>query len=79
MRHVAPVSASLIITAVAPLTEANVYRALSTRRSRALAVAVAFLAVWFLMHWADQAILASDRWRYWTPFLDPAPFQWYLR
>ena len=56
----------------------------STGRSRApaaarLGVAAAFVAAWFLLHWADQAFFASDRWRYWTPFLDPAPFAWYLR
>jgi hypothetical protein len=79
MRHVAPVSACLLITGTASLTEAGFYRALAARRRRALAVAAAFVAVWFLMHWADQALLASDRWRYWTPLLDPAPFQWYLR
>jgi hypothetical protein len=79
MRHVAPVTASLLVTAVVPLTEAAFYRTLATRRRRALAVALAFVALWFLLHWADAALLASDRWRYWTPFLDPAPFRWYLR
>jgi hypothetical protein len=79
MRHVAPVTASLLVTAVVPLFEASFYRTLATRRRRALAVAAVFVALWFLLHWADAALFASDRWRYWTPFLDPAPFQWYLR
>jgi hypothetical protein len=79
MRHVAPVTAALLVTAVVPLLEAGFYRTLVARRARALAVITAFVALWFLMHWADAALLASDRWRYWTPFLDPAPFQWYLR
>jgi hypothetical protein len=79
MRHVAPVTASLLVSAVVPLFEADFYRALATGRLRLLAVATAFVALWFLMHWADAALLASERWRYWTPLLDPAPFQWYLR
>jgi len=79
MRHVAPVTAALLVTGVVPLLEAGFYRTLLARRARALAVVTAFVALWFLMHWADAALLASDRWRYWTPFLDPAPFQWYLR
>jgi hypothetical protein len=79
MRHVAPVTASLLVTGVVPLLEASFYRTLTTRRGRVLAVAAAFVGLWFLLHWADAALLASDRWRYWTPFLDPAPFQWYLR
>ena len=79
MRHVAPVSASLLVTAGVTLGEAGFYRALLTRRRRALAVAAIFVVSWPLLHWADQALLASDRLRYWTPFLDPAPFQWYLR
>jgi hypothetical protein len=79
MRHVAPVTTSLLVTGVLPLLEAGFYRTLATRRRRVLGVATAFVALWFVMHWADAALLASDRWRYWTPFLDPAPFQWYLR
>jgi len=79
MRHVAPVTASLLVTGVVPLFEASFYRTLATRRRRVLGVATAFVGLWFLLHWADAALLASDRWRYWTPFLDPAPFQWYLR
>jgi hypothetical protein len=79
MRHVAPCSAALLVAAVPPLLEADFYVALGRRRRLALAVAATFVAVWFLAHWADQALLASDRWRYWTPFLDPAPFAWYLR
>jgi len=79
MRHVPPLTAALLVTAVPPLAEAGFYSSLASRHRRALAVGAAFVTVWFLMHWADQAILASDRWRYWTPFLDPAPFHWYLR
>ena len=79
MRHVAPVTAALVVTGVVPLAEAGFYRALATHRRCVLGIAAAFVALWFLLHWADGALLASDRWRYWTPFLDPAPFQWYLR
>jgi hypothetical protein len=79
MRHVAPVSASLLVTAAATLGEVGFYRALASRRRRALSVVAVFVAAWFLLHWADRALLASDHFRYWTPFLDPAPFQWYLR
>ena len=79
MRHVAPVSASLLVTAAATLGDAGFYRALAMRPRRALAVAAVFAAAWFLLHWADRALLASEHLRYWTPFLDPAPFQWYLR
>jgi hypothetical protein len=79
MRHLAPVTASLLVTAVVPLAEPDFRRALVTRPRRVLGVSAVFVALWFLLHWADGALLASDRWRYWTPFLDPAPFEWYLR
>jgi hypothetical protein len=79
MRHVAPVTAALLVTAVPPLLEAAFYRSLLARWRLGLAVGLAFAAVWFLAHWADRALLASDAWRYWTPFLDPSPFAWYLR
>ncbi len=79
MRHVAPCSAALLVTSVPALLEAGFYQALGRRRRLALALAASFLAFWFLAHWADLTLLASDRWRYWTPFLDPAPFAWYLR
>jgi hypothetical protein len=79
MRHVAPVSASLLVAGVAPLTDAGFFRTLAARRRRALAVAAAFVALWFLLHWADRALIESDGFRYSTPFLDPAPFAWYLR
>ncbi len=78
MRHVAPCTASLLVSAVPPLLEPGFYRMLERRRLASLGIAVAFVAVWFLAQWADLALLASDRWRYWTPFLDPAPFAWYL-
>jgi hypothetical protein len=79
MRHVAPCSASVLVSAVPPLLESEFYRALWRRRRLGLGIAATFVAVWCLAHWADQALLASDRWRYCTPFLDPAPFAWYLR
>ena len=79
MRHVAPCTAALLVTAVPPLAEPGLHRALLRRKARALAVVLAFALAWPLTHWADQAILASDTLRYWTPFLDPAPFAWYLR
>lgn len=79
MRHVAPVTAALFVTALPPLLEGGFYRALVARRGRALAVVAALVAFWFGAHWANRALLASDAWRYWTPFLDPAPFAWYLR
>ena len=79
MRHVAPCSAALLVTSIPPLLEAGFYRALGRRWRVTLAVAASFVAVWFLAHWADRALLGSDSWRYWTPFLDPAPFAWYLR
>jgi hypothetical protein len=79
MRHVAPVSASLLVTALPALTEPGLYRALARRRLRAACVTAAFVAAWIVLRWAHQALLVSDHWRYWTPFLDPAPFAWYLR
>jgi hypothetical protein len=79
MRHTAPVTASLFVTAIPVLAEPGFYRALSRRWRRAAAVVAVFVAAWFGLHWLDAALLASDEWRYWTPFLDPAPFAWYLR
>jgi hypothetical protein len=78
MRHIAPCTASLLVSAVPPLLEAGFYRQLGRRRLMTLAIAVTFVAVWYLAQWANAALLASDSWRYWTPFLDPAPFAWYL-
>lgn len=79
MRHTAPVTAALLVTTIPVLAEPGFYRALATRKRRAAAVVLAFVAAWFVLHWADAALLASDAWRYWTPLLDPAPFAWYLR
>jgi hypothetical protein len=79
MRHVAPVTAALLVTALPPLFEAGLYRALVRRSTTAFAVAAAFLLAWPLAHWADRALMASDSLRYATPFLDPTPFAWYLR
>jgi hypothetical protein len=79
MRHIAPVTAALFVTALPPLLEAGFYGALARRRTVALAVAAAFVLAWPLAHWADRALIASDALRYATPFLDPAPFAWYLR
>ncbi len=79
MRHTAPVTAALFVTAIPVLAEPGFYRALASRRRRAASVVAAFVAAWFVLRWADAALLASDAWRYWTPFLDPAPFAWYLR
>lgn len=79
MRHIAPVSAALFCTSVPSLLEAGFYKGLAGRRRLTIAVAVALMVLWFVLHWADRALLASDAWRYWTPFLDPAPFAWYLR
>ena len=78
MRHVAPCTAALLVSAVPPLLEAGFYRMLGRRRLVSLGVAATFVAVWYLARWADVALLASDHWRYWTPFLDPTPFAWYL-
>ena len=79
MRHVAPCTAALLVTAGPPLFETGFYRALLRKRARALAIGLAFLLAWPVTHWVDRALLASDALRYWTPFLDPAPFAWYLR
>ncbi len=79
MRHIAPCSAALLVTAVPPLLEPTFYREVVRRRSRAIALAACFVVVWFGAHWLDRTLLASDAWRYWTPLLDPAPFAWYLR
>jgi hypothetical protein len=79
MRHVAPCTAALFVGSLPPLLEGGFYRALLRRRGRALAIATVFTVAWPLAHWADRALLASDALRYATPFLDPAPFAWYLR
>jgi hypothetical protein len=79
MRHVAPCTAALFVAAVPPLLEPGFYRSVLRRKASALAIGLALLLGWPLAHWADRALLASDSWRYWTPFLDPAPFAWYLR
>jgi len=79
MRHIAPCSAALLVSAVPPLLELRFYRALARRLRLGLGIAVAFVVLWFLLHRVDRELLASDRVRYWTPFLDPAPFAWYLR
>src|SRR5262249_49841867 len=71
MRHVAPVTASLLVTATPLLAEGGLYRTVAGRRRRALGVAAAFAILWLALHWADRALLASDHFRYWTPFLDP--------
>jgi hypothetical protein len=79
MRHVASVTACLLVTSVSLLGEPGFHRALAVHWPRALAALVVLVALWFLLHRADTALLASERFRYWTPLLDPAPFQWYLR
>jgi hypothetical protein len=79
MRHVAPCTAALLVTAFPPILERAFYAAVLGRWRRSLAVAVVLLALCPTAYWADRAILASDAWRYWTPLLDPAPFAWYLR
>ena len=79
MRHVAPVTASLFAAALPPLLEPAFYRTLWRRRRAAALLAAAVVGVWLGLRWADGAILAADSLRYWTPFLDPAPFAWYLR
>jgi hypothetical protein len=78
MRHVAPCTAALLVAAVPSLLETGFYRMLGRRRLVSLGVAAVFVALWPLANWANAALLASDG-RYWTPFLDPAPFAWYLR
>jgi hypothetical protein len=79
MRHVAPVTAALFAATVPPLLERGFYRTVWRRRRSAAAVATVVFAAWAGGRWLDAAILASERVRYWTPFLDPAPFAWYLR
>ena len=59
--------------------EGAFYQTLGKRRGRAFGVVSGWVALWFLLHWADGMLLGSERWRYWTPFLDPAPFACYLR
>jgi hypothetical protein len=71
-RHVAPCLTAQVVAALPPLCEAGFYRALLGRRRRALALAAAFVAAWFLAHQMDEFLLASDRVRYWAPLLDPA-------
>ena len=78
MRHVAPCTASLLVSAIPPLLETGFYEGVVRRRRLSLAIAAIFVGAWHMAHWADLALLASDRWRYWAPFLDPAPFAWYL-
>ncbi len=60
MRHVAPSSAAPLVAAIPPLLEPAFYRVLWRRRRTTLAVAVVFVAGWYLLHWADQALLASS-------------------
>ena len=79
MRHIAPVTAALLVTAVPPLLEGGFWRALFARRRLGVGLAAAFVAAWFAAHALNRALLASDAWRYWTPLLDPSPFAWYLR
>jgi hypothetical protein len=78
-RHIAPVSAALAASSLPPLLEAGFYRALWTRRRLTLLVSVGLVGLLLAGHWLDRTLLASEPWRYWTPFLDPAPFAWYLR
>ena len=78
MRHLAPATAALLAAALPPLLEPAFYRRVWDRRRSATALVVALLVVFHIAHWVDDALLASDRWRYWTPLLDPAPFAWYL-
>jgi hypothetical protein len=79
MRHVAPVTAALFASTLPPLLEPALYRTLWQRRRAALAIAAIVVLLWLGGRWVDRALLASDSLRYWTPFLDPAPFAWYLR
>jgi hypothetical protein len=71
-RHVAPALTAQVVAALPPLCEAGFYRTLLGQRWKALALAAAFVAVWFLAHQIDEFVLASDRVRYWAPVLDPA-------
>jgi hypothetical protein len=71
-RHVAPAMTAQIVATLPPLCEAGFYRALLGQRLKALTLAAAFVAAWFLAHKTDEFLLASDRVRYWAPLLDPA-------
>jgi len=77
-RHLAPASAALLATALPPLFELSFYRAIWQRPNIALIMAGVCMIGSLLVRWADQALLASESWRYWTPLLDPARFAWYL-
>jgi hypothetical protein len=79
MRHVAPVTAALFASTLPPLLEPAFYRTLWRRRLAAAAIAATLVFLWLGGRWVDHALLTSDSLRYWTPFLDPAPFAWYLR
>jgi len=71
-RHVSPCLTAQLVAALPPLCEAGFYRTLLGQRGKALALAAAFVAAWFLAHQVDEFVLASDRVRYWAPVLDPA-------
>ena len=71
-RHVSPCLTAQVVAALPPLCEAGFYRTLLGKRWRALSLAAAFVAAWFLAHQIDEFLLASDRARYWAPVLDPA-------
>jgi hypothetical protein len=79
MRHVAPVTAALFASTLPALLEPAFYGTLWRRRRKTVAVGAAVVLLWLGGRWVDGTLLASDAWRYWTPFLDPAPFAWYLR
>lgn len=79
MRHVAPVTAALFASTLPSLLEPTFYQTLWRRRRAAAAIATGVMVLWLGGRWVDRALLASDSLRYWTPFLDPAPFDWYLR
>jgi hypothetical protein len=79
MRHVAPVTASLLVTTLPLLLEPGFYQAVWRGRRRAAVLSMVVAALWLGGRWLDQALLAADGVRYWTPLLDPAPFAWYLR
>jgi hypothetical protein len=79
MRHVAPITAALFASTLPPLLEPAFYRTLWRRRRGAMAIAATVVVLWLGGRWMDRALLASDSLRYWTPFLDPASFAWYLR
>jgi hypothetical protein len=79
MRHVAPITAALFASTLPPLLEPAFYRTLWRRRRAAMAIAATVVVLWLGGRWIDRALLASDSLRYWSPFLDPAPFAWYLR